>query len=281
MKIGLEALAYFTVHDYKDGLRKMKSHGYDCVDYSEICNPNCEPFGWSDAEYEKYLREVGEEAQQVGVEITQIHGLWPTDDRFCKQREKDLRLFEKQIRGAYYLGCKKMVVHPVMPYGWGSELDKDKVWELNIERYKRLTQYAEKYDVTVCTENMPFTAYDTSRTKALKELIKEIDHPLFKMCLDTGHANVCREDIAEDVRLLGDDLVALHVHDNKGNWDQHLIPYQGNIKWEEFLAALKEIGYKGCFTLETCVSRNTPEPVREEMRLSLAHLARSMADKCE
>lgn len=54
------------------------------------------------------------------------------------------------------------------------------------------------------------------------------------MCFDTGHANLFHDDIAADVRLLDKDLACLHVHDNKGNWDQHLIPYQGNIKWDEF-----------------------------------------------
>ena len=118
-----------------------------------------------------------------------------------------------------------------------------------------------------------------STVKEVKRLIREINHPKFKACLDTGHANVFHDNIAEDVRLLGDDLAALHVHDNKGNWDQHLIPYMGNIKWEEFLAALKEIGYKGAFTLETMISTSMPQPIMEEMQRSLACLARQMADK--
>ncbi len=133
--------------------------------------------------------------------------------------------------------------------------------------------------MTICAENQPFTAIEMSTVKAVKRLVREFNHPKLKVCLDTGHANVFHDDIAEDVRLLGDDLAALHVHDNKGNWDQHLIPYMGNIKWEEFLTALKEIGYKGAFTLETMVSTAMPQPIQEEMQLSLARLARQMADK--
>ena len=115
--------------------------------------------------------------------------------------------------------------------------------------------------------------------KEVKKLVRAIDNPLLKVCLDTGHANVFHDDLAADVRLLGNDLATLHVHDNKGNWDQHLIPYMGNIKWDEFLSALKEIGYNGCFTLETMISTTMPQPIKEEMQRSLAALARQMADK--
>ena len=99
------------------------------------------------------------------------------------------------------------------------------------------------------------------------------------MCFDTGHANLFHDDIAADVRLLDKDLACLHVHDNKGNWDQYLIPYQGNIKWDEFLAAPKEIDYKGTFSLETHISLRMPEPVRENMRVDLALLVKTMATK--
>ena len=150
---------------------------------------------------------------------------------------------------------------------------------MNVSLFKTLMPYAEKYDVTVCAENLPFTALNISKVLEVKRLVREIDHPHLKVCLDTGHVNVFHDDMEADVRLLGDDLAVLHVHDNKGNWDQHLTPYQGNIDWEAFLAALKEIGFKGCFSLETYPARRTPEPVLEEMRLSLSRLARMMADK--
>ena len=120
-----------------------------------------------------------------------------------------------------------------------------------------------------------------STVKEVKKLIRAINHPKMKACLDTGHANVFHDDIAQDVRLLGEDLATLHVHDNKGNWDQHLIPYLGNIQWEAFLSALKEIGYNGSFTLETMISPSMPQPVKEEMQLALSKLARQMADKIQ
>ena len=279
MKIGLESCAYFGLYNYDEGFAKLKEHGYDCVHYTELSNRHSDLYTFSEDKYRGFLTDVGESANKHGVEINQAHALWVTHDTTKELREESISYFIKEIKGASYMGCKNLVVHPFLPFGWGAETDKDEMWRVNIDLFTRLLPYAEKYNVTICAENLPFTALEMSRVKTVKRLIREINHPKLKACLDTGHAHVFHDDIAEDVRLLGDDLATLHVHDNKGNWDQHLIPYMGNIKWEEFLAALKEIGYKGAFTLETMVSTSMPEPIKEEMQISLGKLARQMADK--
>ncbi len=279
MRIGLESCAYFGLYDYEEGFKKLKAHGYSSIDYAELCKRHSDLYKFSEDKYRGFLTDIGETADKHGVEITQLHGLWATDDKTKAQREESISFFIKEIEGAHYMGCKNVVIHPFLPFGWGAEVDKDKIWDVNIDLFTRLLPYAEKYNVTICAENQPFTAIEMSTVKAVKRLVRAFNHPKLKVCLDTGHANVFHDDIAEDVRLLGDDLATLHVHDNKGNWDQHLIPYMGNIKWEEFLAALKEIGYKGAFTLETMISTSMPDPIKEEMQLSLARLARQMADK--
>lgn len=131
----------------------------------------------------------------------------------------------------------------------------------------------------LCVENLPFTRNPISKVSEIKRLVRTVDHPRVKACLDTGHANLFSSDIAADVRLLGDDLATLHVHDNSDLHDDHNLPYCGTLKWDEFLAALGEIGFKGCFNLETAVGVDMPDPHREEMRILLAKLTRSMADK--
>ena len=279
MKIGLEATTYFGLYDYDKGFQKLKAHGYDCVDYSELSKRHSDLYTFSADKYRGFLMDIGESANKHGVEITQLHGLWVTDDKTEALREENLAYFMKEIEGAYYLGCKKIVIHPFMPFGFFEEADKEKTLEINVALFTRLVEYAEKYNVTVCVENLPFTDISISTVQEVKRLVRKINHPNFKVCLDTGHANIFHNDLAADVRLLGNDLVALHVHDNNGRGDQHLLPYMGTIKWEEFLSALKEINYKGAFTLETAISPSMPQPMQEEMQRVLAKLARHMADK--
>ena len=144
---------------------------------------------------------------------------------------------------------------------------------------KTLLPYAEKWDVILCVENLPFTKNPIAKVSEVKRLLCALDDPRVKVCLDTGHANMLSRDIAADVRLLGDDLATLHVHDNTGWCDAHNLPYCGTLNWKEFLAALGEIGFSGCFNLETAISRAMPETYREEMQISLAKLTRSMAEQ--
>ena len=52
------------------------------------------------------------------------------------------------------------------------------------------------------------------------------------------------------IRILGSDISILHLHDNNSNWDDHLLPGMGNIKWPAVFDALDDIGYTGVYNFE-------------------------------
>ena len=85
-------------------------------------------------------------------------------------------------------------------------------------------------------------------------------------------------DIYEAIKVGGDDIVALHVHDNKKNKDLHLPPFLGTVKWDGFIKGLKEIDYRGAMTLETVTPLTMPEPMRSMQQKSLAASAKYFAD---
>ena len=72
-------------------------------------------------------------------------------------------------------------------------------------------------------------------------------------CLDIGHAEMKGSDTSavEMIHALGDRLQALHIHDNDKWHDSHQIPFSMDIDFVPIVKALKEIGYKGYFTLES------------------------------
>ena len=110
-------------------------------------------------------------------------------------------------------------------------------------------------------------------------MVNEVNSSFFKACLDTGHANVMKDDLYQGIKELGDNLHCLHIHDNKGRSDEHTCPYFGNIDWDLVVLALKEIGYDGCISLETHISEKMFSEVKEEMQISLAKVAKSLAKK--
>ena len=52
------------------------------------------------------------------------------------------------------------------------------------------------------------------------------------------------------IKALGSKLQALHIHDNDKWHDSHQIPFSMDIDFLPVVKALKEIDYKGYFTLE-------------------------------
>ena len=59
-------------------------------------------------------------------------------------------------------------------------------------------------------------------------------------------------DAIKELLELGENLVALHIHDNDGREDQHNAPYVGGIlQWDRFIRGLKNSGYKGNLSFET------------------------------
>ena len=54
----------------------------------------------------------------------------------------------------------------------------------------------------------------------------------------------------EMIKALGHRLEALHIHDNDKWHDSHQIPFSMDIDFGPIVKALKEIDYKGYFTLE-------------------------------
>ena len=253
MKIGKEFA------DFKS-FKEAKEHGFDCVDYP-LCG--VEPYYSSDLDtLKEKFTPIREQADAAEIEIFQVHGTWPTDDKTPESCEKMVESMKKAIYCAHILGAKCYVIHPAMPAGWGDD-DAPLARRLTKERLIALSDVAKPYGITVCLENMPFTAHKLSPIAEVADLVKEIDRDNVKICLDTGHANFFGTKGDEMVRICGENLACLHVHDNYGYGDFHSIPFtRGNIDWAAFRGALKEIGFKGPMMLETGVSKTIPPKAR-------------------
>ena len=84
--------------------------------------------------------------------------------------------------------------------------------------------------------------------------MKELESPWYAVCVDVGHAAISGPDPEELIRGLDNKtLGCLHIHDNDYLHDQHLLPYTGDLNWENITSALKDICYQGAFSLE-CIN---------------------------
>jgi sugar phosphate isomerase/epimerase len=103
-----------------------------------------------------------------------------------------------------------------------------------------------------------------------------VNSPFFGWCFDTGHANRCG---LPQTSLLGlsHPPMSLHVQDNHGDHDEHLLPGDGTIDWKVFLDTLHAIDYTGDLVLEAHhQSIDAPDDRRDTILTDLLHRAEKM-----
>jgi sugar phosphate isomerase/epimerase len=54
------------------------------------------------------------------------------------------------------------------------------------------------------------------------------------LCFDIGHAHI-EEGVGPSFEAMKDHLVSSHIHDNHGDKDEHLLPFDGTIDWDAAL----------------------------------------------
>ena len=178
-----------------------------------------------------------------------------TDDNAVKTLYRWIDLYEA-------IGIKNMVLH--CDNMVGTSLSKSEKTERNVEKLKALAEYVKDKDVTICLENLrPHSAEETELVdRSVDDLLYIIDRigsDRFGICLDTGHLNLTDKNQREFIIKAGNKLKALHIANNEGVTDQHMMPYaRGTVDFIDVMKALKEIGYEGLFNLEIPGERRAP-----------------------
>ena len=276
MKIGISSDYYQNPNTGMIDYEKMGRHGYECVDYDGLCNTAGPLYQMDEEALQAAMTAEKQRANAAGIQVGQVHGPWPVDDTSAEKRAVNMEYFKRCVRATAYLDGKNLVVHPMMPYGWGAEDDKETALQINTDFLTELTAYAKPYGVTVCLENMPFKAHTLSPVPAIAAFVKKLDIDNLRICLDTGHSNLYPDNIGDMVRACGSYLQTLHVHDNHGESDEHQIPYLGNINWASFRQALKDVNYQGCMSFEVCFRCACPPDIMEDIQVTTAAIARKM-----
>lgn len=253
--------------------------GFDAVDFSMSTHLKDEGILCSE-EYKNYALKLLETAKRNNVYFNQGHALGSVSHPDIEIAQKIL--IEKNIRAievAGIMGIKHLIVHPVCS---GNYIGNEQfIFESNMKYYKTLLPYAEEHGVKIACENM--WCGDKKRSVRIGSVcsnpyehayyIDEINSPLFVACLDVGHCSIAGREAADCIRVLGDRLQALHIHDNDYLDDMHTLPGLSEMNWEEITKSLADINYKGDFTLETDHFFDSFETIEEmETGMKLAGL---------
>lgn len=88
----------------------------------------------------------------------------------------------------------------------------------------------------------------------LGEVLRSVNHPNLKACLDVGHA-FCHGKISVEkwIEDLGDLIGYVHLHDNLGDRDTHLALGEGRIPLDQVCYSLERLAPKSIWALEVGV----------------------------
>ena len=256
MKISTTIEAIEQKVGVRNAIRITKEAGFDCYDMCLFSNTDDVHQLLTSDNYVELAHQLRSYADELGIACNQTHTPFPTSLGDGKDEDR----FQAQIRAleiSSILGARIAVVHPMQHLNYADH--QRKLFAMNVEFYKRLLPYAEKFGVKMATENMwqcnngarvPSDSV-CSRAWEFCEMIDAVNSPYLVGCLDIGHVSLMGADIPQFIKDMGPDrLQALHVHDTDFIRDCHTLPFTQEIDYNAVVKALGEIGYRGDFTFE-------------------------------
>ncbi len=250
-----------------------------CFENSKFRNLNLEltaatPEFYSDDEndWKKFAKRLANAREEAGVRYVVAHApclhnpipeaLQNPDNETYKT---NIRVLRRAIEVFHYLGIDRVVVHACASENFSVE----EFYQYNKMFYGDLMDLAEKYNITIMTENWDNNKYHLSTGKEMRDFIDYIGHPLLAACWDTAHGNI--DSVArelgqyENIVALGDKLKGVHISDNFSHGHLHSWPFAGVINFDSVMQGLIDVNYDGYFTFEasyTLLHKNNPPAYR-------------------
>jgi sugar phosphate isomerase/epimerase len=250
----------------RDHLLEIAAHGFDIVELfaSRLHLDYHNPSGVSD--FQQWLTGAGLELTSVHAPIIEA-SLASAD---AAERESALAETERALHVGRRIPFKTFVVHLGKPRSSGAQGGTNR--DAARRSLDALAKAAHPLDIAIAVEVIP---NDLSRAMSLTELIGEIEAANVGICLDVGHARIDHPggDVVDAVEVAAGHLLAIHVHDNRGRSDDHLVPFDGVIDWAAALTAVQKVGYDGALTFELSARGSTKDT------LARARQARGRMDK--
>ena len=124
--------------------------------------------------------------------------------------------------------------------------DRNKQWKTEIESLKEVCHYADEKGVYLALE--PLNRFETDFINIVDDalrLVEDVGSNRLKIHLDAFHMNIEEKNSAEAIRKAGKLLYNFHANENDRG-----APGTGQVRWEEIVKALKDIGYNRYLVIE-------------------------------
>ena len=144
--------------------------------------------------------------------------------------------FKRAIDVSEDLPFSRMVLH----MGGSREEADPRKRDAAFSTLEHLVLHAHHAGVTLAVEN---TTSEMGAPAYLRAFVDETRLTGLRFNFDVGHANLAdgaaEERLEKSFAPMKDLLASVHLHDNHGEKDEHLLPYEGSIDWGAAIPLLK------------------------------------------
>ncbi len=146
--------------------------------------------------------------------------------------------FKRAIDVSEVLPFSRMVLH----MGGSRETADPRKRDAAFSTLEHLVLHAHHAGVILAVEN---TTNELGQPEYLRAFVDETRLTGLRFNFDIGHANLA--DGPEEERLekclapMKDLIASVHLHDNHGEKDEHLLPYEGSIDWQRAVQLLRSV----------------------------------------
>jgi sugar phosphate isomerase/epimerase len=267
LKVGLYSITYLGVWyrgnalSLEDVIRRAKKYGYDGVEVDGK-RPHGHPLSLSRA----HARELRKVAEGEGIDIYGLAGNNDFSSPIVEYRDAQLVYMRDLIQLAPELGAKTVRVflawrgvtekHGLASYSLSEPLwetihkgfSPEEIWDWCRDGMIQCTKYAADAGVTLALQNHKPVI---NNHKDMLRMVKEVNSPHLKVSLD---AWIMDDKSPEAIRQAAHDVGQLQALSHFGG--EFKREADGTVKgpdyYASFVAAMKEIGYKGYIGYELC-----------------------------
>jgi sugar phosphate isomerase/epimerase len=160
-------------------------------------------------------------------------GGWPLSVAYLQRgrRIESMEEIKRAIEVAELLPFRYLILHLGLP---GEEYDLAK-FDAAMTSIEHLKIFAKERGAQVLLENTP---NELSTPARLLQFISYTRLADLKICFDTGHAHMTCG-VPEAFQTLREHIASTHVHDNRREKDDHLLPFDGEIDWAQTVRNLR------------------------------------------
>jgi sugar phosphate isomerase/epimerase len=181
-------------------------------------------------------------------------------------RAEAVRQYREAVRLAADIGATRVVVHEGHMSYW--KLSRADARQAAVDGLRQVLESARQEGVTIALENTNFGKFAMLDTwQEWLALARDLNDPALRLTLDTGHAQIAGWNIPEVIRALAPQIAQIHISDNHGSMDDHLILGDGVVDWTALAQTVRETGCRATWILEAGPLASVEELRTARMRM--------------